>query len=588
MEYYKARIKKIILYFSSLTLVMFLVFNPFIARAAAAEEPEINSRFVPLPSSNIQPVGYLNRGNTGFLVEAQFNDAFKESYEKIALFLDSGAIPIGGEECAVSSNEEGKCTLSSQTTSLEDLKVLLDYDNPNISKTHQVFLRAQEIGTADFEVTKNIFPFIADFDKPIGTISYSVQPPSKINNTLKIGDKADFVFAPADPNEEIDSIGWSYNGRDLVSLGLLSGEYEVRDGDADQLIPLALQDVLIKDEAGNSYVVAKTDVTFTIDANAPKVMINSPENKAYNTNNLILDISIEGDYQNIIASLDGKDLDTSALPVPLNDLSDGNHEIVVLAEDEAGNVNQSQVSFLVDTTSPTFELIQNPDNQSIEKGEKIIFEGKTEPGAAVELEIFSDARNFETTADSNGIWRIEVDSNILEVGQHEAYLTFSDSLGNKIRILAAKFEVIEKEKITLALAKTSKPIQAEAVSDVSPAILPELSGAQESSATNDESLARNGQLLSSEDSREPTANWGAWIMILALIVLASALATASYYGYEWLTAPKGGTEPIYEKEMMREAKREERKIGRQPAAKIETEKPVETEKPKDEEPKARW
>ena len=48
----------------------------------------------------------------------------------------------------------------------------------------------------------------------------------------------------------------------------------------------------------------------------------------------------------------------------------------------------------------------------------------------------------------------------------------------------------------------------------------------------DEIASREGQIKAIADEQENKTNWSAWIILLAVVALASGLSTIGYYGYE--------------------------------------------------------
>ena len=425
-------------------------------------------------------------------------------------------------------------------------------------------------------------PVIADFDMPNAAISSDI-----VSGVLKIGDSVTFTIMPDEKLEKVNAaynnkaISWTENP-DLSWTGI----YPVKSGDTDQLKPLALSGVKITDLAGNSAVLADQPTNFTIDANAPKTTIQSPENsKIYNMRDIPLQYSVNDPKATVTVLLNGKPIDPKA---NLN-LSDGSYKLSIRAIDEAGNVTIVYSNFSVDTTAPDFSAPINPDGGRVEKGWTVVFDGTTEPGAKVKVEIFSDPLSQEVTADADGRYRIEFYAGDLETGSHEAYITVTDQAGNSRRIKISSFEVYsiasEQEPTKIALAASS------IASDVKPAI-------NKSKPAKEEpiDIAKSGQLGSATDStRAGAINWSAWIILLGLVVFASALATAGYYGYEWLAVSSEARRmPTYKKDA------HEKTIGQEEQADIsqtiseiaqnleKSEKKIEHQQEGDETPKTRW
>ncbi len=113
--------------------------------------------------------------------------------------------------------------------------------------------------------------------------------------------------------------------------------------------------------------------TFTINTNLSFITIISPENKVYNTSTIPLHFSLlderlfnEYDVNEVTYNLDDKGNTTVRVLVPfppqfpeeltwypLANLTDGQHNVVVYAQDDIGNSFSAQVRFAVNTANPT-------------------------------------------------------------------------------------------------------------------------------------------------------------------------------------------------------------------------------------------
>jgi len=115
-----------------------------------------------------------------------------------------------------------------------------------------------------------------------------------------------------------------------------------------------------QDEAGNR---AEAERYFTVDF-PPRILILSPENKSYNTSQIWLKTEIN-DSVECWWELSGQN-HTFNCSQALLQLQDGNWTLKVWANDTAGNLNSSQVSFRVDTQPPRLEVV-SPENRSYRK-----------------------------------------------------------------------------------------------------------------------------------------------------------------------------------------------------------------------------
>jgi hypothetical protein len=138
-------------------------------------------------------------------------------------------------------------------------------------------------------------------------------------------------------------------------------------------------------------------------------------------------------------------------------------------------------------------------------------------------------------ADAAGKWRFEFDSNKLSLGTHDAYVTVADQAGNSFKLKIATFEVEKPESPKLALNEQPRQETPLISQDITPKVVSR-SQTQTQVQTEPQEVAKEGKISSAETARVPTTNWGAWILLLAIVALASALAAAGYYGYEWAIA----------------------------------------------------
>ena len=110
------------------------------------------------------------------------------------------------------------------------------------------------------------------------------------------------------------------------------------------------------DTAGN---FNQTNVSFTVDLTAPLLSIVNPQSKAYNNATILVNISSNGDY---VWFYNGLNNLTYTVPVPLT-FFEGPNIVIAYANDSAGNMNQTNVTFLVDTIFPTISIV-SPQNTS--------------------------------------------------------------------------------------------------------------------------------------------------------------------------------------------------------------------------------
>jgi hypothetical protein len=98
---------------------------------------------------------------------------------------------------------------------------------------------------------------------------------------------------------------------------------------------------------------ACANVTFTIDTAPPRISVLNVENKTYGTSDLPLSYTVNEPDSQISYSLDGLVNVTFFGNTTLTGLSNGKHNLVVYATDDAGNVGASEtVYFSVEAPQP--------------------------------------------------------------------------------------------------------------------------------------------------------------------------------------------------------------------------------------------
>jgi subtilisin family serine protease len=116
------------------------------------------------------------------------------------------------------------------------------------------------------------------------------------------------------------------------------------------------------DIAGN---VNQTNRTFSIDSMPPNISFTSPLNKAYNTTSISISISNSSDAVYVWWYNESANLTYTGGTYA--NFSDGNHTILAYVNDSVGNINSSSITFSVDTTPPSINII-SPTNVSWDNG----------------------------------------------------------------------------------------------------------------------------------------------------------------------------------------------------------------------------
>ena len=213
--------------------------------------------------------------------------------------------------------------------------------------------------------------------------------------------------------------------------------------------------------------------------------------------------------------------------------------------DLTGNITQIAslnipIDFSIDTLAPTLTLTSPTISTQLTQGDKVFLEGEATPLSTIILAVGS--KTFQTTAGVDGNWKIVLDSSVLELGQHSASLTAIGTNGNKTILPLGSFTLIAPSvpeivtspvtgTVTITLADNEpKPASTHYVASKT------VNSPDLSAQTVSNQLLPVPQLGSGESTAISGVNWSAWILLLAIVVLASALATAGYYGYAWIGA----------------------------------------------------
>ena len=127
--------------------------------------------------------------------------------------------------------------------------------------------------------------------------------------------------------------------------------------------------VYANDTFGN--MGTSSTVYFAVDTTPPAITIVSPENKTYAVKDISLTFIVSEPASWIAYSLDGQANVTITGNTTLSSLSDGSHNIMVYANDMAGNVGSSYIVYFTiqsvptDTTPPNIS-ITSPENKTYE------------------------------------------------------------------------------------------------------------------------------------------------------------------------------------------------------------------------------
>jgi hypothetical protein len=131
-------------------------------------------------------------------------------------------------------------------------------------------------------------------------------------------------------SESVSEITYSLDGQDKVTVAGNATLTGLSDG---------LHTVTVYAET--IFGTGSETTQFMVDL-PPIVTILSPENKTYGTSNVPLNFTINESVSQITYSLDGQENATNAGNATLTGLSNGEHNLIVYAQDNAGNIGASE------------------------------------------------------------------------------------------------------------------------------------------------------------------------------------------------------------------------------------------------------
>ncbi len=200
---------------------------------------------------------------------------------------------------------------------------------------------------------------VIDVSSPVSIMSPATSAApyyTNVSSVLVKGDLTDIV--------PLTSGNWTYyvNGTE-VAHGAFAHISGLGSFAVDTTYPLQLGNntvvMMFNDSAGNSVMCSLTTV---YDLTPPSVNIVSPANDTYNNTGGVTVTWTGGDVISGIAyynmSIDGNtpiELPASTTSYTFSDLTDGSYTVVVEAVDNAGNMNETSVSFIV-SFGPTIKM----------------------------------------------------------------------------------------------------------------------------------------------------------------------------------------------------------------------------------------
>jgi len=170
-------------------------------------------------------------------------------------------------------------------------------------------------------------------------------------------------------------------------------------------------------------------VTLTIDRTPPGVAVNAPGDGARVASQRPIFRGMADEGTDVRVLVDGEAIGAHTYTGadgrwsvwPSRDLAEGEHVVVVVATDRAGNETHSESSLTVDLTAPTLSVIAEPRVGDA----PIRIAGRTEPRASIEVRV-DGLLAASAIADRMGDWSVEL---ALTEGEHTVTVLARDEVG---------------------------------------------------------------------------------------------------------------------------------------------------------------
>jgi subtilisin family serine protease len=222
-------------------------------------------------------------------------------------------------------------------------------------------------------------------------------------------------------NVEIDSVWFNFNGSNVSYEEFVYVDFD----EGDHVLH-----AWANDTAGN---INYTNVSFFIDSLAPEIIINTPLNISYNYSQNLLNITAyDVNLDSVWFNFNGSNI--SYEESVYVDFDQGDHILHAWANDTAGNINYTNVSFKIDTTPPYY----------IDIITKISYIYNATANHWFNVSLFDlsgvDTAKFYLTYPNNtivdfvmlnddDIWYFNISN--LSYGDYSYYLWANDTVGNK-------------------------------------------------------------------------------------------------------------------------------------------------------------
>ncbi len=234
--------------------------------------------------------------------------------------------------------------------------------------------------------------------------------------------------------------------------------------------------------------------------------------------------------------------------VPAADVEGTQYGFDVRSTDSAVGANveatTKHITLIKDTLAP--ELYKNPtntitpENATVAYDSTVVFQGVTDPGLLIQIEVNSDPIVHKTISTATGEWRFEISATALGAGEHNAKVSVTDEAGNtrehNMTFWVAE-KVVESDDATYSgtravYASASTTDTAEAIDN---AVTPSgVSDETKEEIKDDVEDVAEGIIKAAETQDDSsTSPWQTVVTVIAILIIAIGVGTAGYYGYEW-------------------------------------------------------
>ncbi|MBT7402668.1 hypothetical protein HN777_02675 [Candidatus Woesearchaeota archaeon] len=233
-----------------------------------------------------------------------------------------------------------------------------------LNTTHEFFIYANWTTDTDVSNITSTWNVTITNDTVADTTNPTITFASPTNNTSSTDTGLDVLYSASDTN--LDSC-W-YANDSMTTNTTLASCANITDVTWSEATHTVF--VWANDSSGNE---GSSDVTFTIDATSPVVTVTSPSNNS-NSSSTSLNVMynvIEDNREDCWYSNDSMLLNTtltSCTDILTVTWSEGEHNVTIWANDSAGNVGNTDVTFTIDATSPVVTVTSPSNNTNTTDG----------------------------------------------------------------------------------------------------------------------------------------------------------------------------------------------------------------------------